>query len=145
MRNQGIVKMRLGKGAEAEELFKRAIAIDATDDYSHFILGVHYFRAGRHANAMSSLDRGLQLNPDHARAHFYLGSICIETGMRERARQEFQSVIAIRPEEGDAYYNLAYLYVTDTPPRLDLARDYYLRAQRNGTEPDRAMDRALGT
>ena len=65
--------------------------------------------------------------------------------MRERARQEFQRVIAIDPTFGDAYYNLAYLYVTDSPPQLARARNFYLEAQKNGTAADAAMDRKLGT
>ena len=83
--------------------------------------------------------------PNNAKAHHYLGAIFIQRGMRERARQEFQRVIAIDPTFGDAYYNLAYLYVTDSPPQLVRARNFYLEAQKNGTAADAAMDRKLGT
>lgn len=145
LRNLGIVKMRLGKAEEAEELFKRAITTDASDGYSHFILGVLYYREGLDDLAFSSMDRGLSCAPGNAKAHHYLGAMCIKRGLRERARQEFQSVIAIDPTYGDAYYNLAYLCVTDSPQQLDQARNFYHQAQKNGTTADPAMDRALGT
>ena len=87
----------------------------------------------------------LAISPDNAKAHHYLGAICIKQGLRERAIKEFESVIAIDPSFGDAYYNLAYLYATSNPKRLDLARDCYLRAQQNGTSADTAMDSALGS
>ncbi len=145
LRNMGITKMRLDKGNEAEQLFNTAITHNPDDDYSHFILGVYYYRNGLNDLALQSIDRGLQIAPDNAKAHHYLGAICIERGLRERAREEFQRVIAIDPSFGDAYYNLAYLYVTDSPPRLVRARNYYLEAQKNGTAADTAMDRKLGT
>lgn len=145
LRNLGIVKMRLGKPDEAEELFKRALSVDASDGYSHFILGVLYYRRGQDDLAFSAMDRGLTFDPENAKAHHYLGAMCIKRGLRERARQEFQSVIAIDPTFGDAYYNLAYLCVTDSPPQLERARDFYHKAQKNGTDADSAMDRALGT
>ncbi|MFP6873045.1 MAG: tetratricopeptide repeat protein [Verrucomicrobiales bacterium] len=145
LRNMGITKMRLDKGNEAEQLFNTAIKHNPDNDYSHFILGVYYYRLGFNDLAAKSIDRGLQITPDNAKAHHYLGAICIERGLRERAREEFQRVIAIDPSFGDAYYNLAYLYVTDSPPRLTRARNFYLEAQKNGTAADAAMDRKLGT
>ena len=145
LRNLGIVQMRLGKAEEAEELFKRAITVDASDGYSHFILGVLYYRQGLDNLAFNSMDSGLSCDPENAKAHHYLGAMCIKRGLRERARQEFQSVIAIDPTYGDAYYNLAYLCVTDSPQQLDQARNFYHQAQKNGTTADPAMDRALGT
>jgi len=145
LRNLGIVKMRLGKKDQAEELFKRAITTDANDGYSHFILGVLYYRDGRDDLAFDSIDQGLRCDPKNAKAHHYLGAICIKRGLRERARQQFQSVIAIDPTYGDAYYNLAYLCVTNSPPLLEQARDFYQQALRNGTTGDAAMDRELGT
>ena len=145
LRNMGIIKMRLNKGNEAEELFNSAIKYNPEDDYSHFILGVYHYRNGLNELAVKSIDRGLQIAPDNAKAHHYLGAIFIERGLRERAREEFQRVIAIDPTFGDAYYNLAYLYVTDSPPQLVRARNFYLEAQKNGTAADAAMDRKLGT
>lgn len=145
LRNLGIVEMRLGKNQQAEKTFREAISRAPRDGYSHFILGVYYYRTGMDDLAMDSMDAGLEISPDNARAHHYLGAMCIKRGLRERARQEFQSVVAIDPTFGDAYYNLAYLYVTDSPPRLDLARQFYRQAQQNGTKSDAAMNRALGT
>lgn len=145
LRNLGIIKMRLGKGREAEQLFSSAIKYNPEDDYSHFILGVYYYRNGLNDLAIKSIDQGLQMAPNNAKAHHYLGAIFIQRGMRERARQEFQRVIAIDPTFGDAYYNLAYLYVTDSPPQIVRARNFYLEAQKNGTAADAAMDRKLGT
>jgi len=145
LRNMGIIKMRLSKGNDAEELFNSAIKYNPEDDYSHFILGVYYYRNGLNELAVKSIDRGLQISPNNAKAHHYLGAIFIERGLRERAREEFQRVIAIDPTFGDAYYNLAYLYVTDSPPQLVRARNFYLEAQKNGTVADAAMDRKLGT
>ena len=145
LRNLGIIKMRLGKGREAEQLFSSAIKYNPEDDYSHFILGVYYYRNGLNDLAIKSIDQGLQIAPNNAKAHHYLGAIFIQRGMRDRARQEFQRVIAIDPTFGDAYYNLAYLYVTDSPPQLVRARNFYLEAQKNGTAADAAMDRKLGT
>ena len=145
VRNLGLVKMRLGLQKEAEEFFKKAIELNPNDGYSHFLLGVYYYRIGMDDAAIASIDRGLKISPENAKAHHYLGAICIKQGLREKAIKEFESVIALDPSFGDAYYNLAYLYATSNPKRLDLARDCYLRAQQNGTSADNAMDSALGS
>ena len=145
IRNLGLAKLRLGQREEAENLLKKAIEIQPNDGYSHFLLGVYYYRIGMDEEAIQSIDRGLAIAPDNAKAHHYLGAICIKQGLRDRAIKEFESVIAIDPSFGDAYYNLAYLYATSNPKRLDLARDCYLRAQQNGTSADNAMDSALGS
>ena len=145
IRNLGLANLRLGQREEAENLLKKAIEIEPNDGYSHFLLGVYYYRIGMDEEAIQSIDRGLAIAPDNAKAHHYLGAICIKQGLRDRAIKEFESVIAIDPSFGDAYYNLAYLYATSNPKRLDLARDCYLRAQQNGTSADNAMDSALGS
>ena len=145
LRNMGIVKMRLGQNQEAERLFKKSIQIEPDNGYSHFILGVYYYRIGLDDLAIMSIDEGLKKAPENAKAHHYLGAICIKRGLRQRAIKEFESVITIDPSFGDAYYNLAYLYATEDPQRLDLARECYLRAQQNGTSADEAMDQALGS
>lgn len=145
VRNLGLVKMRLGLQKKAEEFFKKAIELNPNDGYSHFLLGVYYYRIGMDDAAIASIERGLKISPDNAKAHHYLGAICIKQGLREKAIKEFESVIALDPSFGDAYYNLAYLYATENPKRLDLARDCYLRAQQNGTSADNAMDSALGS
>ena len=145
IRNLGLANLRLGQREMAENLLKKAIEIQPNDGYSHFLLGVYYYRIGMDEEAIQSIDRGLAIAPDNAKAHHYLGAICIKQGLRDRAIKEFESVIAIDPSFGDAYYNLAYLYATSNPKRLDLARDCYLRAQQNGTSADNAMDSALGS
>ncbi|MEE3176883.1 MAG: tetratricopeptide repeat protein, partial [Verrucomicrobiota bacterium] len=145
IRNLGIVKMRLGENQEAEQLFNKAAQIEPENGYSHFILGVYYYRIGLDDLAIKSIDEGLKMSPENAKAHHYLGAICIKQGLRERAIKEFENVITIDPSFGDAYYNLAYLYATENPKRLDLARECYLRAQQNGTSADEAMDQALGS
>ena len=145
IRNLGLANLRLGQREEAENLLKKAIEIQPNDGYSHFLLGVYYYRIGMDEEAIQSIDRGLAIAPDNAKAHHYLGAICIKQGLRDRAIKEFERVISIDPSFGDAYYNLAYLYATANPKRLDLARDCYLRAQQNGTSADNAMDSALGS
>jgi len=145
LRNLGIVKMRSGQNQEAEQLFKKSIQLEPDNGYSHFISGVYYYRIGLDDLAIKSIDEGLKKAPENAKAHHYLGAICIKQGLRKRAIKEFESVITLDPNFGDAYYNLAYLYATEDPKRLDLARECYLRAQQNGTSADEAMDQALGS
>ena len=135
----------MGENQEAEQLFNKAAQIEPENGYSHFILGVYYYRIGLDDLAIKSIDEGLKMSPENAKAHHYLGAICIKQGLRERAIKEFENVITIDPSFGDAYYNLAYLYATENPKRLDLARECYLRAQQNGTSADEAMDQALGS
>ncbi len=144
LRNLGIVLMRTGEIAEAESCFRRALAADSADGYSHFLLGVLHYRTGDREEALADMERGLQVAPDNAKAHHYIGALCVFDD-RERAFEAFQRTVELDPTFGDAYFNLAYLCATEQPPRLNEARDYYTLAQKNGSPADPAMDRTLGS
>ena len=63
--------MRLGLQKEAEEFFKKAIELNPSDGYSHFLLGVYYYRIGMDDAAIASIDRGLKISPENAKAHLF--------------------------------------------------------------------------
>ena len=43
-----------------------------------------------------------------------------------------------------AHYDLAVLYATNDPPRLDTALEHYRKAVALGTKPEAAMDKLFG-
>ena len=60
--------------AEAVELGKRAVFLDARDPMAHFVLGVASLHAGQRAQALRELGAAVRLNPSYAAAHALLGA-----------------------------------------------------------------------
>jgi len=152
LRNLAIVKIRLRKFEEAEQVLEKALAYGPDDDHSHFVLGVLHYRLQDSDSAMQAMERSLQLNPNNARAHFYVAVICMEpseggVGRRDpdRALSELKEVVKLQPEDGDAHFNLAILYIEAPQPDLLRARQHYRIARRNGSQSTPEMENRLGT
>ncbi len=154
LRNLGIVKIRLNESEEAEQLFRKAIAREPEEDYSHFILGYLYYKQRSYDKATAAMERVVQINPGNAKAHHYLGVICLENAktdksraamLRDKARTEFKRVVSIDPKFLDAHFNLAVLYITAPTPERQLARQHYITYLKAGGQPDKVMERAVGT
>jgi len=58
----------MNKTVEAEKNLKAALAIDANDDYSLFILGHLKFRAAKYDEALDAFSRAAQLSPQNAKS-----------------------------------------------------------------------------
>jgi Tfp pilus assembly protein PilF len=57
-------------------------------------------------------------------------------GWYSGAEDELQKVIQLQPNFADAHYNLALLYLQQTPPAVELARRHYQMALELGATPD---------
>ncbi|CAN5142702.1 hypothetical protein BH23VER1_BH23VER1_36950 [soil metagenome] len=143
MEELAVVKLRLRKFDEAENLLQKAIAYNFENPASHFLLGVTRFRQGDASTAEESLRQSLDLDPANARARQYLGVMAIRRGDTKAAELEFREAITIDPAYADVHFNLAVLYATADEPALALAREPYLEAVDCGAKPDPAMEKLL--
>lgn len=140
----GAARLRSAKFADAEVSLKKALACDASNEAAHFYLGTVCFKQNRDKEAMASFEKCVAIRPQNARANHYLGILATRMGLLDRAEREFKTAIAVDPAYGDAYFNLAVLYVTWDPPKLDLARSNYDLALKKGVKPDAALEKILG-
>ncbi len=140
----GAAKTRDGKFADAEAALKKCLNFEPGNDSAHFYLGVAYFKQNRQKDAMTAFEASIAKRPQNSRAHHYLGIIATKMSLLDRAEREFKSALAIDPAYGDAYFNLAVLYISWDPPKIDQARTHYKDALQRGVKPDPALEKILG-
>ena len=75
--------------AEAEELLRRAIALNSKAAHPHWSLGMLYARQGRHAEAVPLFEHLLQIAPRDYQAHLFLGHLYQRTGRQADAEAQF--------------------------------------------------------
>jgi serine/threonine-protein kinase len=95
---------------EAEETFKRAIAIRPAywTGYSH--LGWFYFNRGEYDDAKAMFTKVAELTPDNSRGLSNLGGALFRQGRFEEATDVFRRATEARPDNASAYTNLAFGY-----------------------------------
>lgn len=132
-----------GHMADAERNLKAALVIDPNDDYSLFIMGILKLRQEKFDESLDAFSRAAQSNPQNAKIQNYIGITLSEKGVRGPAEAAFRKAIQIDPGYGDAHANLAFVYVTQKPPLIELARWHYKKAMEAGHARDPGMEKLL--
>ncbi|MBF0189465.1 MAG: tetratricopeptide repeat protein, partial [Magnetococcales bacterium] len=94
-----------GRGEEAIELLKRAVAIEARPEYLN-TLGEIQRTMGLHSDALLSLQKALRINPKYTKAYFNLGKTLKGIDAHGDAEKAFREVIRFNPKHSRAYLNL---------------------------------------
>ncbi len=132
-----------GHTADAEQNLKAALLISPDDDYSLSILGVLKLREEKFDESLEAFSRAAQANPQNAKIQNYIGIALSEKGVRGPAEAAFRKAIQIDPGYGDAHANLAFVYLTQKPPLVELARWHYKKALDAGHVRDLSMEKLL--
>ena len=130
-----------GHAADAETNLKAALAVDPDDDYSLFVLGILKLRQEKYDESLEVFSRAAQVNPQNAKIQNYIGITLSEKGVRGPAEAAFRKAIQIDPGYADAHANLAFVYLTQKPPLVELARWHYRKALEAGHMPDLSMEK----
>ncbi|HUF63406.1 MAG TPA: tetratricopeptide repeat protein [Verrucomicrobiales bacterium] len=141
--NLGLVKMRLNKVEDAQNLFRKALVYDENHSFAHYLLGITHFHLEQYEAAVAALHRSIALAPQRSEFHLYLGVIALTQHNYPAAESALQAAIDLRPTDADAHYNLAVLYATRPEPSLPMATQHYQLALANGVAPDRRMEALL--
>jgi len=96
----------LGRTAEMEAHFRRAISLNPDHPEAHNNFGNALKEQGRLAEAEGHLRRALTARPDYAEAHYNLGNVLLGLRRTEEAIQHYERAIALQPQMADAHYNL---------------------------------------
>ena len=126
--NLAAIQLELNRLDEADKHIRQALAIDANDAYSLSILGYLRFRQEKYDEALDALSRAARFNPQSAEIQNYLGVTLSHKGLRGPAETALRKAIQLDPGYGSAHHNLAVIYSTQQPPRVELARWHYQRA-----------------
>ena len=98
--------------AEAENEYRRAIALDPGRWRSHGVFGFHYLASmGRFEEAIAEQKRAIELDPGNVVPIHVLGQIYYWARRYELGRIEFQKALELEPYYAAPHTNLARVYL----------------------------------
>jgi tetratricopeptide (TPR) repeat protein len=141
--NLAAIQVDQGHFEAAEPNIKQAIALAPDDAYSFFVLGRLRFGQKKYDEAIDAFNRAAKLDPQDAQVQNFLGLVLSEKGMRGPAEAALRRAILIDPSCADAHNNLAVAYITQHPPRVELARWHYQKALAAGHSPNPDLEKMI--
>jgi len=137
--NLGLAEFRLGRAEEARKYLKEAIRVKPDAALAWMMLGVISMNDRDHEEATAELAEAVYLNPNSPQAHNYFAVTLAQRGWDSAAEDELRKVIELDPNFAEAQFNLAVLYLQQSPPAVELARRHYQKALELGARPDADM------
>ncbi len=122
----GVVQLTLGRAAEAEARFRRAMEIRADVPEVHADLGIALAQQGRAAEAVAAFQQALRLRPEYPEALSNLGVVLNQVGRAEDAAESLLEAVRLRPDYAEAYNNLGTVFAGQM--RLAEAAGFFRKA-----------------
>ncbi len=141
--NLASAQFAAGKLDACEKNVRRALVLDPDDSGSLYLLGILRFRQDKLDEALDALSRSAKINPTNAATQNYLGCVLSDKGLRKPAETALRKALELEPDYPEAHYNLGWVYASEKPPFLALARWHYQRAIDNGHPRNPAMEKLL--
>jgi tetratricopeptide (TPR) repeat protein len=138
-----LIQVNLNHTDAAEKNIRAALAIEPDNDYSLFVLGRLWLAQGKYDAALDALSRAAQINPEDAEIQNNLGVALSEKGLRVPAEAALRKAVQIDPGCADAHANLAFVYITQQPPLVELARWHYEKALAAGHPHNAAIEKLI--
>jgi len=108
LRDAAVLHHRAGRLAEAERLYRQALALDPGHADSLNLLGVLAQQSGRTGLALDLLGQAIARDPAVAGYHANLGNMLGEAGRLDEAVASFGRALALDPTQPEAHSNLAH-------------------------------------
>jgi len=122
------IQVELNHLTEAEKHIKAALAIEPDNDYSLLVMGDLKFQQNKYDEALDTFNRAAKLNPQNAEIQNFIGITLSEKGLRGPAETALRRAVQIDPNYANAHMNLAFVYLLQKPPLIELARWHYQKA-----------------
>ncbi|MFI4977043.1 MAG: tetratricopeptide repeat protein [Caulobacterales bacterium] len=115
-----------GRLGEAEQGYRRVLALTPHDAVAHNNLGNVLKAQGQFDAAVASYARAVALKPDIAELHNNLANALLAQGKPESAAASYRQALALKPGYAEAHYNLANVLMSLGRPKQ--AEEGYARA-----------------
>ena len=125
---------RLGRFAEAEHHYRRAIELNPTSATGYYNMGIHMGRLRRRDEAISYYRLAIRRDPAHLGARNNLGGVLYETGRIPEAIEQYRQVLALDPENFSAHLSLGALLGLQNK-FVEAMRHLHKAAELNGSSP----------
>lgn len=123
LRAQGLDHLERGELLEAEEQFKKLVALAPREPVGYANLGLTYLRAGRYADAERQLRRALRLDPENPELGLTVARLYALTGREAEARATLERLLRDSPGDPRVLYALAELDAEDPDPAAQRRRE----------------------
>jgi len=100
---------RLGRLAEAQAAYEKALEINPNHTPTLSNLGVAYYQLGQLSQAQEMFTKVLQITPQDAETHYLLAATYIQRQNLEAAEQSLQRALEINPTLPEARFGLGIL------------------------------------
>jgi Flp pilus assembly protein TadD len=137
------IEVNLNHADDAEKHIKAALELDPDNAYSLFVMGRLRLMQGKNDEALEALSRAADINPEDAEIQNNLGVALSEKGLRVPAEAALRKAVQIDPGCADAHANLAFVYITQQPPLVELARWHYEKALEAGHAHVAAIEKLI--
>ncbi|MEP7381493.1 MAG: FG-GAP-like repeat-containing protein [Gemmatimonadota bacterium] len=117
----GLGYLQRDRFPEAEEAFKKIIALVPKDPFGYTNLGLVYLRMSRFADAEKQLDKAIDLDPGNADIILTLARLYSVTDRVDEARSSLEALSKTEPKNANARYALAELDAQDSTRRASPA------------------------
>lgn len=123
---KGIAYAGLNQLEEAEDSFRRSIAVDPANADTYRRLGMLLRKKGNLDGAIESYNSALEINPKYGLVHFNLGNALQAKRNFESAAASFSLALQFLPNEAHIYYNIGIAF--HEMGELEQAIESYKRA-----------------
>jgi len=141
--NLAAIEMQESKLGDAEKHIEAALARDPNDSFNLATLGYLKFRQEKFDEALDILSRAAKLDPQNPEIQNYLGVTLSHKGLRTQAEAALRKAIELNPDYPAAHNNLAAIYISATPPLVELARWHYQKALQAGQPHNPELEKEL--
>lgn len=122
----GLVELQRGRRDAAEQMLRRALAVDPNHFDAHNNLGILLVAQGKISEAIDHYQRALAIKPNDPNAHTNLGIALIEENRAGEAIEHYRQALALDPNHSNAHNNLGIALAAQG--QLDEAADHYHRS-----------------
>ena len=126
--NLANIELQAGHLADAEKHILAALAKSPDSSYNLFVLGNLRFQQQKVDEALDILSKAAKLDPENPEIENLLGVTLGQKGLRLQAETALRKALLLNPDLAQAHSNLAVVYISETPPRAELARWHYMKA-----------------
>jgi len=95
---------------KAEDILKKAVALDPGDYESNLLLGVYYIDRNNYEEAKKYLRRSIGIKPSDIKSHYYLAEVLREQGKLSEAEKIYSEILDIDPDNYATLLTLSVIY-----------------------------------
>lgn len=102
----GVAALQLQKFAEAADLLRKAVQLNARNATTHMCLGLALGYCGRRAEAESSLREAVRLDPANVETWLNLASVLSVAGKLDEAAEVYRRALRVKPDSAQGWSGL---------------------------------------